>query len=71
MTARSWAQDEEWSWDPDEVKLLKELYPRRDLTFKQICDYLNRSRGSVSGKPRRLGLKRSDKRKGQYNNLIF
>jgi len=53
-----WAQGEEWPWQPHEVELLKELYPKIDVTFKEVCERLSRSRGSVSGKARKLGLKR-------------
>jgi len=54
----TWAQNEIWPWKQSEIIYLKAMYPSDKHSFQSICDFLSRSRGSVSGKARVLGLRR-------------
>ena len=56
----AWQQGEIWKWEAHEVEALKQMYPCSDVSFKDICEKLSRSRGSVSGKARILGLRRPE-----------
>jgi len=55
---RGWSQDEIWPWLKKEEEDLTYLYGMKQYGFNEICDILNRSRGSVSGKARKMGLRR-------------
>jgi len=45
-------------WHPDEIEILRKLYPRPDVPIEEICRGLNRSYRSVINKVYELGLHR-------------
>lgn len=53
-----YAQNKRLDWSNEELELLRQLYPNRAVKIKTICKKLSRSRGSVAGRARKLGLKR-------------
>lgn len=55
---KGYRQDELIDWSSEELDDLKRMYPDKRYSFSDICNKLQRSRGAVAGRARKLGLKR-------------
>lgn len=58
---KCYAQGELIPWEQDELEQLKVMWMDRKFQIRDICNKLSRSRGSVCGKARALGLIRPPK----------